>query len=68
MYRVFDCTGTGGSDTIVAAMSKAEEDGVNLVSMSLGIGSEPFDGSCLSSSFIRPAPCSLMCAESVLIE
>jgi hypothetical protein len=45
VYRAFDCTGTAGSDTIVAAMSKAQEDGVNLVSMSLGIGAEAFDGS-----------------------
>ena len=44
MYRAFDCTGHGGSDTIIAAMSKAQEDGVDIVSMSLGIGPQPSDG------------------------
>jgi hypothetical protein len=44
MYRVFDCSGNAGSDTIIAAMSKAQGDGVNIVSMSLGIGEESFNG------------------------
>lgn len=44
MYRVFDCNGNAGSDTVLAAMSKAQEDGVDIVSMSLGIGSAAFDG------------------------
>jgi Subtilase family/Fn3-like domain len=44
MYRTFDCNGHAGSDTIMAAMSKAHEDGVDLVSMSLGIGPASFSG------------------------
>ncbi|KAE8443393.1 hypothetical protein EG329_001952 [Mollisiaceae sp. DMI_Dod_QoI] len=44
MYRVFDCSGHAGSDTIIAAMSKAYDDGVDLVSMSLGIGPASFSG------------------------
>ncbi|CZR60325.1 related to subtilisin-like serine protease [Phialocephala subalpina] len=44
MYRVFDCAGHAGSDTIMAAMSKAADDGVDLVSMSLGIGLASFSG------------------------
>ncbi|KUJ11409.1 subtilisin-like protein [Mollisia scopiformis] len=42
MYRVFDCSGHAGSDTIMAAMIKAYEDGVDVVSMSLGIGPASF--------------------------
>lgn len=44
MYRVFDCNGHAGSDTIMAAMSKAHEDGMDVVSMSLGLGSASFNG------------------------
>jgi subtilisin family serine protease len=44
MYRVFDCNGHAGSDTIMAGMSKAYEDGVDIVSMSLGIGPASFSG------------------------
>jgi hypothetical protein len=44
MYRAFDCNGRAGSDTIVAAMSKAQEDGVDIVNMSLGIGPASFSG------------------------
>ncbi|KAI1856563.1 hypothetical protein JX265_011522 [Neoarthrinium moseri] len=40
MYRVFDCSQSGGSDDILAAMLRAEADGVDVVSMSLGIGQE----------------------------
>jgi subtilisin family serine protease len=40
MYKALDCTGGGGSDTIMAAMLKAYEDGVDLISMSIGITQE----------------------------
>ncbi|KAI0123419.1 peptidase S8/S53 domain-containing protein [Xylariales sp. AK1849] len=40
MYRVFDCEQSGGSDDTLAAMLKAQSDGVDLVSMSLNIGAE----------------------------
>ena len=44
IYRALDCKGHGGSDSILAAMLKAQQDGVHLVSMSLGIGSQSFNG------------------------
>lgn len=45
MYRVFDCnTHSPGSDYILAAMLKALEDGMDLVSMSLAIGLPPING------------------------
>jgi len=44
MYKAFDCTGQAGSDTILAAMLKAQQDGVDIVSMSLGIGPQSFNG------------------------
>jgi hypothetical protein len=40
MYKALDCTGGGGSDTIMAAMQKAYEDRVDLISMSIGITQE----------------------------
>ncbi|KAK0120301.1 hypothetical protein ONS95_011708 [Cadophora gregata] len=43
-YRVFDCAGSAGSDTILAAMLKANEDGVDMVSMSLSVGAASFSG------------------------
>ncbi|KAL7924620.1 peptidase S8/S53 domain-containing protein [Trichoderma austrokoningii] len=36
MYRVFGCEGDSGDDVIMAAMQQAAEDGVDLISMSLG--------------------------------
>jgi hypothetical protein len=45
MYRVFDCqTSGGGSDNVMAAMLKAKDDGVDLVSMSLAVGMPYLDG------------------------
>lgn len=45
MYRVFSCQPKGlGIDYIIAAMLKAHEDGVDLVSMSLQLGAIPIDG------------------------
>lgn len=35
-YRVFGCTGTTDSDVILAAMDRAEADGMDVVNMSLG--------------------------------
>ncbi|PVH74102.1 subtilisin-like protein [Cadophora sp. DSE1049] len=43
-YRVFDCSGSAGSDTILAAMLKAYDDGVDMVSMSLSVGAASFSG------------------------
>lgn len=43
-YRVFDCSGSAGSDTILAAMLKAYEDGVDMVSVSLSVGAASFNG------------------------
>ncbi|TGO12494.1 hypothetical protein BTUL_0087g00070 [Botrytis tulipae] len=40
MYRTFDCANSGGSDTIMAGLLKAQEDGVDIISMSLAIGTE----------------------------
>ncbi|APA15397.1 hypothetical protein SS1G_09060 [Sclerotinia sclerotiorum 1980 UF-70] len=40
MYRTFDCANAGGSDTIMAGMLKAQGDGVDIISMSLAIGTE----------------------------
>ncbi|KAM0132691.1 hypothetical protein ACHAP3_006361 [Botrytis cinerea] len=40
MYRTFDCSNAGGSDTIMAGMLKAHEDGVDVISMSLAVGTE----------------------------
>ncbi|KAF7897959.1 uncharacterized protein EAF01_008925 [Botrytis porri] len=40
MYRTFDCANAGGSDTIMAGMLKAQEDGVDIISMSLAVGTE----------------------------
>ena len=39
MYRAFGCDAKGGSDAILAAMLKAQADGVDIVSMSLSVGS-----------------------------
>jgi subtilisin family serine protease len=36
MYRVFGCEGSSGDDVIMAAMQQAAEDGVDVISMSLG--------------------------------
>ncbi|PTB39093.1 hypothetical protein M441DRAFT_459864 [Trichoderma asperellum CBS 433.97] len=36
MYRVFGCEGDSGDDVIMATMQQAAEDGVHLISMSLG--------------------------------
>lgn len=36
MYRVFGCSGSAGSDVIIAAMTMAATDGADVVSMSLG--------------------------------
>ncbi|KAL7893209.1 peptidase S8/S53 domain-containing protein [Trichoderma sp. SZMC 28014] len=36
MYRVFGCEGDSGDDVIMAAMQQAAEDGVDVISMSLG--------------------------------
>lgn len=44
IYKALDCNGHGGSDTILAAMLKAQQDGVHLVSMSLSIGTQSFSG------------------------
>lgn len=45
MYRVLDCDESGGgSDVVMSALIKAYEDGVDLVSMSLGFGIPPIDG------------------------
>jgi len=44
MYKALDCNGQGGSDSIVAAMLKAMEDGVDIVSMSIGTGAQSFLG------------------------
>ncbi|KAG9246347.1 peptidase S8/S53 domain-containing protein [Calycina marina] len=38
MYRAFNCQSKGGSDAIVAAMPKAQADGVDIVNMSLSVG------------------------------
>lgn len=43
-YKALDCNGHGGSDNILAAMLKAQEDGVSIVSMSLGVGAQSFNG------------------------
>lgn len=43
MYKALDCSGHGGSDNIAAAMLTAQQDGVDIVSMSLGTGAQPFD-------------------------
>lgn len=40
MYRTFDCANAGGSDTIMAGMLKAQGDGVDIISMSLAVGTE----------------------------
>lgn len=39
MYRAFGCDAKGGSDAILASMLKAQSDGVDIVSMSLSVGS-----------------------------
>lgn len=39
MYRAFGCDSKGGSDAILAGMLKAQSDGVDIVSMSLSVGS-----------------------------
>ncbi|RFU36322.1 hypothetical protein B7463_g117, partial [Scytalidium lignicola] len=45
MYRVLDCDASGGgSDVVISALAKAYEDGVDLVSMSLGFGIPTIDG------------------------
>ncbi|KAI1662044.1 subtilisin-like protein [Daldinia decipiens] len=45
MYRVFDCLTNGGStDRIMAAMLRAQADGVDIISMSLGIQESWQDG------------------------
>ncbi|KAH8812518.1 peptidase S8/S53 domain-containing protein [Xylogone sp. PMI_703] len=45
MYRVLDCDASGGgSDVVMAALAKAYEDKVDLVSMSLGFGIPPISG------------------------
>ncbi|KAK5992069.1 Minor extracellular protease Vpr-like protein [Cladobotryum mycophilum] len=36
MYRVFGCNGGAGDDIVMAAMQQAVEDGVDLITMSLG--------------------------------
>jgi subtilisin family serine protease len=41
-YKALDCNGQGGTDNIAAAMLKAQEDGVNIVSMSIGTGPQSF--------------------------
>ncbi|RAL60898.1 hypothetical protein DID88_010223 [Monilinia fructigena] len=40
MYRTFDCANSGGSDTIIAGMLKAQGDGVDIISMSLAVGTQ----------------------------
>jgi subtilisin family serine protease len=40
MYRTFDCSNAGGSDTVMAGMLKAQSDGVNIISMSLSVGTQ----------------------------
>ncbi|KAB8291780.1 hypothetical protein EYC80_006575 [Monilinia laxa] len=40
MYRTFDCANAGGSDTIMAGMLKAQGDGVDIISMSLAVGTQ----------------------------
>ncbi|TAQ87058.1 hypothetical protein B7494_g4627 [Chlorociboria aeruginascens] len=40
MYRTFDCANSGGSDTIMAGMLRAQSDGVDIVSMSLSTGTQ----------------------------
>ncbi|KAM3073458.1 hypothetical protein ACMFMG_004644 [Clarireedia jacksonii] len=40
MYRTFDCSNAGGSDTIMAGMLKAHSDGVDIISMSLAVGTQ----------------------------
>lgn len=40
MYRTFDCANAGGSDTIMAGILKAQGDGVDIISMSLSVGTE----------------------------
>ncbi len=35
-YRVFGCAGSAGTDVIIKAMERAEEDGMRVVNMSLG--------------------------------
>lgn len=37
MYRIFGCNGTSSDDVIIDAMSRAFVDGVQIISMSLGI-------------------------------
>lgn len=44
MYKALDCTGHGDSDNILRSMLKAKDDGVHIVSMSIGIGSQSFNG------------------------
>ena len=38
MYRAFGCDAKGGSDAILASMLKAQSDGVDIVSLSLSVG------------------------------
>jgi subtilisin family serine protease len=38
MYRVFSCYGVGTTDVILAAMQRAADDGVDIISMSLSVG------------------------------
>ena len=38
MYRAFDCNAAGQTDAIMKSMLKAQEHGVDIVSMSLSVG------------------------------
>lgn len=37
MYRVFGCSGSAATDVIISAVMQATADGVDVVSMSLGL-------------------------------
>lgn len=43
-YKALDCNGSGDSDNILKAMLMAKDDGVDIVSMSIGIGAQSFNG------------------------
>jgi subtilisin family serine protease len=43
-YKALDCEGHGGSDNMIAAMLQAQIDGVDIVSMSIGLGAQSFSG------------------------
>ncbi|TVY93472.1 Minor extracellular protease [Lachnellula willkommii] len=44
MYKALDCAGHSVGDTIISALSQAYEDKVDIVSMSIGAGTQSFSG------------------------